>query len=121
MGLRVVVFLFFFFGGGVAFLGLLISFCSPNVNRLVSGGARPEAAGPREAAEHPGPPGAGFTGTTGTTGWAACRCETTTWVWLEDHVAMVQNQWCHFGVGAPPILEPILVGIGMSHNQNPGR
>ena len=26
---------------------------------------------------------------------------------------MVQNQWYHFGIGAPPILEPILVGIGM--------
>ena len=24
-----------------------------------------------------------------------------------------QNQWYHFGVGAPPIIEPILVGIGM--------
>ena len=24
-----------------------------------------------------------------------------------------QHQWHHFGVGAPPILEPILVGIGM--------
>ena len=24
-----------------------------------------------------------------------------------------QNQWYHFGVGAPPILEPILAGIGM--------
>ena len=29
-----------------------------------------------------------------------------TWLW-------VKNQWYHFGVGAPPILEPILVGIGM--------
>ena len=28
------------------------------------------------------------------------------------HVATVQNQWCHFGIGAPPILEPILVRIG---------
>ena len=26
---------------------------------------------------------------------------------------MGQNQWYHFGVGAPPIVEPILVGIGM--------
>ena len=26
---------------------------------------------------------------------------------------MGQNQWYHFGVGAPTILEPILVGIGM--------
>ena len=26
---------------------------------------------------------------------------------------MGQNQWYHFGVGAPLILEPILVGIGM--------
>ena len=25
---------------------------------------------------------------------------------------MVQNQWLNFGIGAPPILEPILVGIG---------
>ena len=24
-----------------------------------------------------------------------------------------QHQWYHFGVGAPPILEPMLVGIGM--------
>ena len=29
------------------------------------------------------------------------------------HVAVGQNQWCRFGIGAPPILEPILVGIGM--------
>ena len=29
------------------------------------------------------------------------------------HWAMVQNQWYHFGIGAPPILEPMLVGIGM--------
>ena len=29
------------------------------------------------------------------------------------HLAVDQNQWYHFGVGAPPILEPILVGIGM--------
>ena len=28
-------------------------------------------------------------------------------------MAVGQNQWYHFGVGAPPILEPILVGIGM--------
>ena len=28
-------------------------------------------------------------------------------------VAVGQNQRYHFGVGAPPILEPILVGIGM--------
>ena len=25
---------------------------------------------------------------------------------------MGQNQWYHFGGGAPPILEPILVGMG---------
>ena len=30
-----------------------------------------------------------------------------------EHVAAGQNQWYHFGVGAPPIVEPILVGIGM--------
>ena len=31
-----------------------------------------------------------------------------------EHVAG-QNQWYHFGVGAPPILEPILVvGLGCS-------
>ena len=29
------------------------------------------------------------------------------------HMAVRQNPWYHFGVGAPPILEPILVGIGM--------
>ena len=29
------------------------------------------------------------------------------------HMAVGQNQWYHFGVGAPPILEPHLVGIGM--------
>ena len=29
------------------------------------------------------------------------------------HMAGGQNQWYHFGVGAPPILGPILVGIGM--------
>ena len=29
------------------------------------------------------------------------------------HMAVGQNQWYHVGVGAPPILEPILVGIGM--------
>ena len=28
-------------------------------------------------------------------------------------IAMVQHHWYHFGMGAPPILEPILVGIGM--------
>ena len=28
-------------------------------------------------------------------------------------MAMVQNQQYHFGVGAPPVLEPILVGIGI--------
>ena len=27
--------------------------------------------------------------------------------------AVGQNQWYHFWVGAPPMLEPILVGIGM--------
>ena len=26
-------------------------------------------------------------------------------------IAVGQNQWYHIGVGAPPILEPILVGI----------
>ena len=27
-------------------------------------------------------------------------------------MAMVENQWCHhFGIAAPPILEPILVGV----------
>ena len=28
-------------------------------------------------------------------------------------MAVAQNQWYHFGLGAPPILEPTLVGIGM--------
>ena len=28
-----------------------------------------------------------------------------------QYLAMVQNQWYHCGIGAPPILEPILVGI----------
>ena len=28
-------------------------------------------------------------------------------------MAMVQIQWYHCGIGAPPTLEPILVGIGM--------
>ena len=28
-------------------------------------------------------------------------------------MAVGRNQWYHFGVGAPPILEPILVGIGV--------
>ena len=41
-----------------------------------------------------------------------------TWLKLTHHLfkyymAVGQNQWYHFGVGAPPILEPILVGIGM--------
>ena len=31
----------------------------------------------------------------------------------QTHMAMVRNQWYHFGVGAPLILEPILVGSGM--------
>ena len=31
----------------------------------------------------------------------------------EAHGFGCQNQWYHFGVGAPPILKPILVGIGM--------
>ena len=26
------------------------------------------------------------------------------------NVAVGQNHWCHFGAGAPPILEPIFVG-----------
>ena len=31
-------------------------------------------------------------------------------------MAMVQSQWYHFGMGAPPILEPILVvGLGPVH------
>ena len=30
-----------------------------------------------------------------------------------QHMAVGQNQWYHFGIDAPPILEPILVGIGM--------
>ena len=30
-----------------------------------------------------------------------------------SNMAVGQNQWYHFGVGAPTILEPILVGIGM--------
>ena len=29
------------------------------------------------------------------------------------YMAVGQNRWYHVGVGAPPILEPILVGIGM--------
>ena len=32
---------------------------------------------------------------------------------IRCQVAVGQNQWYHFGVGAPPILEPVLVGIGM--------
>ena len=28
------------------------------------------------------------------------------------YLAMVQNQWYHFWMGAPPIFESILVGIG---------
>ena len=28
-------------------------------------------------------------------------------------MAVGQIQWYHFGVGAAPILEPILVGVGM--------
>ena len=32
-----------------------------------------------------------------------------------SHMAGGQNQWYHFGLGAPPILEPILVvGLGCS-------
>ena len=31
----------------------------------------------------------------------------------QTHLAVGQNQWYHSKVGAPPILEPILVGIGM--------
>ena len=34
-------------------------------------------------------------------------------VFAKVHVAMVQNQWYHFGTGAPLILEPILVGIAI--------
>ena len=29
------------------------------------------------------------------------------------HMAVGQNQWFHFGVGAPPMLVGILVGIGL--------
>ena len=38
------------------------------------------------------------------------------WAWLAVQLLAQcdcgSNQWYHFGVGAPPILEPILVGIG---------
>ena len=35
------------------------------------------------------------------------------YVSYEVYVAVGQNQWYHLGVGAPPILEPILVvGLG---------
>ena len=58
-------------------------------------------------------------------------CEPLSPCWLEHHLLVIfefpfsdvecghvavgqsQHQWYHFGVGAPPILEPILVGIGM--------
>ena len=30
----------------------------------------------------------------------------------QQHVDVGQNEWYHVGVGAPPILEPILAGIG---------
>ena len=34
---------------------------------------------------------------------------------LSCWVAVGQNQWYHFGIGAPPVLEPILVvGLGCS-------
>ena len=33
-------------------------------------------------------------------------------------MAVGQNQWYHFGVGAPPILEPILVGIANYQSSN---
>ena len=33
--------------------------------------------------------------------------------WLDKDMAVGQSHWYHFGVGAPPILEHILVGIGM--------
>ena len=29
------------------------------------------------------------------------------------NMGVAQNQWYHFGVDAPPIIEPLLVGIGM--------
>ena len=32
---------------------------------------------------------------------------------MATHAAVDQNQWYNFGVGAPPILGPILVGIAM--------
>ena len=35
------------------------------------------------------------------------------WTCQPEKVAVGQNQSDHIGVGAPPILEPILVGIGM--------
>ena len=39
-------------------------------------------------------------------------CRRCPLVW-NAHMAVGQNQWYHFGVGAPPIFEPILVvGLG---------
>ena len=32
---------------------------------------------------------------------------------IPTQMAVGQHQWYHFLVGAPPILEPILVGVGM--------
>ena len=32
---------------------------------------------------------------------------------MRNHLAVGQIQWYHFGIGAPPMSEPILVGIGM--------
>ena len=42
---------------------------------------------------------------------AACLDKRSTGKGWSPNVAMSQNQLYHFGVGAPPILEPILVGI----------
>ena len=38
-----------------------------------------------------------------------------------EEMGVGQNQWYHFGVGAPPILEPILVGIGMFRGSTHGQ
>ena len=47
----------------------------------------------------------------------ACQqCKTKeldSWANRLPHLGVVQNQWHHFGIGAPPILEHILVVIGM--------
>ena len=39
--------------------------------------------------------------------------ETCTWPVTCRSIAVGQHQWYHFGVGAPPILEPTLVGMGV--------